>query len=170
MYEILYYMLLCVTLLAACSVAANPSPFFGALGLVAVSLTACALLLVSGNSFLSLILFLIYLGGMLVVFAYTSALASDRYPMVWTDGDVLLKLAVCLFILTVLASLFKKEFIKNFTMGAHISFVRGDIEGISMSFTLGKVLMIMGGFVLLITLFMVLELSRGVARGTLRAV
>lgn len=61
-------------------VASNPSPYFAALGLVVVSGMGCGIMMIAGGSFLSLILFLIYLGGMLVVFAYSSALASDPHP------------------------------------------------------------------------------------------
>jgi len=40
----------------------------------------CTLLVGAGGSFLSLVLALIYLGGMLVVFAYSAALAAEPYP------------------------------------------------------------------------------------------
>lgn len=33
-------------------------------------------------------LFLIYLGGMLVVFAYSAALSADPYPDAWGEGMV----------------------------------------------------------------------------------
>lgn len=40
----------------------------------------CAILACFGGSFLSLVLFLVYLGGILVVFAYSAALAAEPYP------------------------------------------------------------------------------------------
>lgn len=67
-------------LLGLVVVGSNPSPYFAALGLVVVSGMGCGLIMVCGGTFLSLILFLIYLGGMLVVFAYSSALASEPHP------------------------------------------------------------------------------------------
>lgn len=62
------------------AVASNPSPYFAALGLVVVAGMGCGVLVGHGGPFLSLVLFLIYLGGMLVVFAYSAALAAEPFP------------------------------------------------------------------------------------------
>lgn len=69
-------------ILGLVAVASNPSPFFAALGLVLSAGLGCGVVVIYGGTFLSLVLFLIYLGGMLVVFAYAAALASDKYPEV----------------------------------------------------------------------------------------
>lgn len=71
------------------AVASNPSPYFAALGLVIVAGMGCGILVGCGGSFLSLVLVLIYLGGMLVVFAYSAALAAEPYPEAWGDWPVL---------------------------------------------------------------------------------
>lgn len=70
-------MCLLVGLLA---VASNPSPYYAALGLVWAAGAGCFVLVKGGTSFLSLVLFLIYLGGIIVVFAYCSALVAEPYP------------------------------------------------------------------------------------------
>ncbi|KGL74159.1 NADH-ubiquinone oxidoreductase chain 6, partial [Tinamus guttatus] len=66
-------------ILGALAVASNPSPQYGAMGLVVGSVVGCGWLLSLGVSFISLALFLVYLGGMLVVFVYCVSLAADPY-------------------------------------------------------------------------------------------
>lgn len=65
------------------AVASNPSPYYAALGLVMAAGAGCCVIVNFGASFLSLVLFLIYLGGMLVVFAYSAALTAEPYPEAW---------------------------------------------------------------------------------------
>lgn len=76
------------------AVAANPSPYFAALGLVVVAGLGCGVLVGHGGSFLSLVLFLIYLGGILVVFAYSAALAAEPYPESWGSRPVVYSISV----------------------------------------------------------------------------
>lgn len=68
---------------------ANPSPYFAALGLVFVVGMGGSVLLLHGASYFCFVLLLVYLGGMLVVFAYTSAMAADPYPETLGSGGVL---------------------------------------------------------------------------------
>ena len=62
------------------AVASNPSPYFAALGLVVGAGIGCGILVGYGGPCLSLVRFLVGLGGMLVVFAYSAALAAEPYP------------------------------------------------------------------------------------------
>ncbi|WP_187788079.1 NADH-quinone oxidoreductase subunit J, partial [Salmonella sp. S146_54837] len=64
------------------------SPYYAALGLVISSLLSCVMLSLLGLSFLALLLLLIYMGGMLVVFIYSSALSADRFPVIRNLGEV----------------------------------------------------------------------------------
>uniref|UniRef100_A0A8C5H9P8 NADH-ubiquinone oxidoreductase chain 6 n=1 Tax=Gouania willdenowi TaxID=441366 RepID=A0A8C5H9P8_GOUWI len=123
------------------AVASNPSPYFAALGLVMVSGMGCGVLAGHGGSFLSLVLFLIYLGGMLVVFAYCAALAAEPYPESWGSGAV-------------------TGLMTSYVMGGWYegSWVYSDEAGEGVS------------GVLLLTLLVVLELTRGLSRGSLRVV
>nr|WNH24250.1 NADH dehydrogenase subunit 6 [Strongylura marina] len=81
--------LLFVSVMGLVAVASNPSPYFAALGLVVVAGVGCGVLVNYGVPFLSLVLFLIYLGGMLVVFAYSAALAAEPYPESFGSWPVL---------------------------------------------------------------------------------
>nr|BAJ54530.1 NADH dehydrogenase subunit 6 [Paramormyrops sp. MAG]BAJ54543.1 NADH dehydrogenase subunit 6 [Paramormyrops sp. MAG]BAJ54556.1 NADH dehydrogenase subunit 6 [Paramormyrops sp. MAG]BAJ54569.1 NADH dehydrogenase subunit 6 [Paramormyrops sp. MAG] len=156
------------------AVASNPAPYFAALGLVLAAAFGCGVLVGHGGSFLSLVLFLIYLGGMLVVFAYSAALAAEPYPETWGDWSVLSYAVV--YILGVLlvgvwvsggwyeGSLVVVEELKEFSV------LRGDFSGVALMYSFGGWVLMICGWVLLLTLFVVLELTRGLGRGALRAV
>ena len=60
----------------------KPSPIYEGLGLIVSGGVGCGIVLNFGGSFLGLIVFLIYLGGMMVVFGYTTAIATEQYPEV----------------------------------------------------------------------------------------
>lgn len=156
------------------AVASNPSPYFAALGLVVVAGLGCGVLLGHGGSFLSLVLFLIYLGGILVVFAYSAALAAEPYPESWGSEPVVMSMLWYLFVVGVVSALFQGgwyefSWVSVDDTGAFAT-VRGDISGVALMFSAGGGLLIVSAWVLLLTLFVVLELTRGLSRGTVRAV
>lgn len=68
----------------------KPSPIYGGLVLIISGGVGCGIVLSFGGSFLGLIVFLIYLGGMLVVFGYTTAMATEQYPEVWVSNKAVL--------------------------------------------------------------------------------
>ncbi|NWH74756.1 NU6M oxidoreductase, partial [Piaya cayana] len=49
--------------LGGLAIASNPSPYYGVVGLVVGSVVGCGWLLSLGVSFVSLVLFMVYLGG-----------------------------------------------------------------------------------------------------------
>nr|YP_003457250.1 NADH dehydrogenase subunit 6 [Ceratias uranoscopus]BAI77285.1 NADH dehydrogenase subunit 6 [Ceratias uranoscopus] len=156
------------------SVASNPSPYFAALGLVVVAGLGCGVLVGYGASFLSLVLFLIYLGGMLVVFAYSAALAAEPYPEGFGSWRVLGSAAIYLVGVGVAAGFFwgrwyEFSWVPVEELG-ELCVVRGDVSGVAMMYSLGGGMLVTSAWVLLLTLFVVLELTRGLGRGTLRAV
>nr|YP_008080809.1 NADH dehydrogenase subunit 6 [Scomberomorus munroi]AFU65467.1 NADH dehydrogenase subunit 6 [Scomberomorus munroi]AFU65480.1 NADH dehydrogenase subunit 6 [Scomberomorus munroi x Scomberomorus semifasciatus]AFU65493.1 NADH dehydrogenase subunit 6 [Scomberomorus munroi x Scomberomorus semifasciatus]AFU65506.1 NADH dehydrogenase subunit 6 [Scomberomorus munroi x Scomberomorus semifasciatus] len=156
------------------AVASNPSPYFAALGLVVVSGMGCGVLVGHGGSFLSLVLFLIYLGGMLVVFAYSSALAAEPYPESW-GSPVVVMYMVIYGVCVVFASIFlgggwyEVSWVPADDMG-EFSVFRGDVGGVALMYSLGGGMLVISAWVLLLTLFVVLELTRGLSRGAVRAV
>ncbi|NXV86470.1 NU6M oxidoreductase, partial [Calonectris borealis] len=61
------------------AVVSNLSLYYGVVGLVLVSVIGCGWWLSLGISFVSLVLFMVYLGGMLVVFVYSVSLAAEPF-------------------------------------------------------------------------------------------
>nr|WJQ22113.1 NADH dehydrogenase subunit 6 [Craterocephalus stercusmuscarum fulvus] len=168
------YLLLFGLVLGLAAVASNPSPYFAALGLVVVAGMGCGVLVGHGGSFLSLILFLIYLGGMLVVFAYSAALAAEPYPEGWGSWPVLGAMLLYLLGSVVTSFLFwggwyEGSWVTSDEVSEFVMF-RGDVGGAALMYSAGGGLLILGAWVLLLTLFVVLELTRGLNRGALRAV
>nr|BBM35029.1 NADH dehydrogenase subunit 6 [Careproctus cypselurus] len=156
------------------AVASNPSPYFAALGLVVVAGVGCGVLAGFGGLFLCLVLFLIYLGGMLVVFAYTAALAAEPFPEAWGSRTVLMYMVMCVMVVGGVSSMMGGDW-----QGASwvpideiegFSVLRGDISGVALMYSMGGRMAVLSAWALLLTLFVVLELTRGLGRASLRAV
>nr|ARJ63909.1 NADH dehydrogenase subunit 6 [Phylloscopus burkii] len=172
MMKFVLFLSLCFAL-GGLAVASNPSPYYGVLGLVVASIAGCGWLVSLGVSFVSLVLVMVYLGGMLVVFVYSVALAADPYPEAWGDWGVVgyglgmgLVIVVGIVVGGVLEVLVDGGTVNN----AGVSFVRSDFGGVAMLYSWGAGLFLIGGWGLLLTLFVVLELVRGLSRGAIRAV
>nr|YP_002734989.1 NADH dehydrogenase subunit 6 [Arborophila rufipectus]ACH99468.1 NADH dehydrogenase subunit 6 [Arborophila rufipectus] len=161
-------------MLGVLAVASNPSPYYGVVGLVLASVMGCGWLVSLGVSFVSLVLFMIYLGGMLVVFVYSVSLAADPYPEAWGSWRVVgyglgFVLVVCVGVVMGGAVEFWKVGVATVDSGG-VSFVRLDFSGVAMLYSYGVGLFLVGGWGLLLALFVVLELVRGLSRGAIRAV
>nr|YP_010390410.1 NADH dehydrogenase subunit 6 [Acanthogobius flavimanus]AFO37723.1 NADH dehydrogenase subunit 6 [Acanthogobius hasta]QKX65249.1 NADH dehydrogenase subunit 6 [Acanthogobius stigmothonus]UFA49360.1 NADH dehydrogenase subunit 6 [Netuma thalassina]AIL31499.1 NADH dehydrogenase subunit 6 [Acanthogobius hasta]AJD22358.1 NADH dehydrogenase subunit 6 [Acanthogobius hasta] len=168
------YIFLLGLILGMVAVASNPSPFFAALGLVVVSGMGCGVLVGHGAPFLSLVLFLIYLGGMLVVFAYSAALAADPYPEGLGSREVAINAGSCVVASLVGGGLFCGLWSKGLWVTAdeaeEFSLMRADTGGVALVYSSGGVMLMLTGWVLLLALFVVLEVCRGGSRGALRAI
>nr|YP_008080743.1 NADH dehydrogenase subunit 6 [Osteochilus salsburyi]AFQ31541.1 NADH dehydrogenase subunit 6 [Osteochilus salsburyi] len=171
-----YFMFLLLMALVAglVAVASNPTPYFAALGLVVAAGVGCVVLVGHGGSFLSLVLFLIYLGGMLVVFAYSAALAADPFPEAWGSRSVLGYVLIYLVGVWLVAGVFWGGWYESSWVVAdglkEFSILRGDASGVAMMYWFGGGMLVICAWVLFLTLLVVLELTRGLSRGTLRAV
>nr|YP_001648818.1 NADH dehydrogenase subunit 6 [Acrocephalus scirpaceus]CAP10120.1 NADH dehydrogenase subunit 6 [Acrocephalus scirpaceus] len=159
--------------LGGLAVASNPSPYYGVVGLVVASIAGCGWLVGLGVSFVSLVLVMVYLGGMLVVFVYSVSLAADPYPEAWTDWGVVgygfgmgLVIVVGVAMGGVFGSLVDTDTVNN----GGLLLVRSDFSGVALFYSWGAGLFLIGGWGLLLTLFVVLELVRGLSRGAIRAV
>nr|WNH20995.1 NADH dehydrogenase subunit 6 [Ariomma brevimanus] len=156
------------------AVASHPSPYYAALGMVVVSGMGCGILLGHGGAFLSLVLLLIYLGGMLVVFAYSAALAAEPYPESWGGRAVFMYVVFYLVGVMLGSMLFWGEWhepifhagddLFDFYLG------RGDRGGIALVYSSGGGMLVITAWVLFLALFVVLELTHGGSKGVIRVV
>jgi len=141
------------------------SPYYSALGLVVVSVSGCVVLGVLGGSFVALVLLLVYMGGMLVVFAYSRAISAERFPSVRNLREVV---GLSLFFSTWVFVSFNdlKDTKKNF-----FQLIRGErVLGRRSFYKEGGALVIVGVFILLVALVGALIISRGVERTIVRAI
>nr|YP_514589.1 NADH dehydrogenase subunit 6 [Kneria sp. SL-2004]BAE79979.1 NADH dehydrogenase subunit 6 [Kneria sp. SL-2004] len=167
-------MSLLMLVLGLIAVASNPAPYFAALGLVVAAGVGCGILVSCGGSFLSLVLFLIYLGGMLVVFAYSAALAAEPYPETWGDRSVVGYVVMYVFGVAGFGALAldgwdEKSWVVVDNLNEFF-LLRGDVGGVSLVYSSGGGMLVICAWVLLLTLFVVLELTRGLSRGAVRAI
>ena len=142
------------------------SPYFSALGLAIVSISSCFILLQIGMGFLALILLLVYMGGMLVVFVYSRALRTDRFPIVRNIEEIFIFRFFVIFWTSFLLKKYNWDKVKiSLKLSKSI-----DIEGAAYLFHPTMLLFfILAAYILLITLIAILDITRGVESSTLRA-
>nr|YP_009058694.1 NADH dehydrogenase subunit 6 [Sitta carolinensis]AIM46911.1 NADH dehydrogenase subunit 6 [Sitta carolinensis] len=172
MMEFVVFLGLCLVL-GGLGVASNPSPYYGVVGLVLASVAGCGWLVSLGVSFVSLVLVMVYLGGMLVVFVYSVSLAADPYPETWGDWGVVgygLGMGLVVVVGVVVWGGLGSVVDSGTVNGGGLSMVRTDFGGAAGFYSDGVGLFLIGGWGLLLTLFVVLELVRGLSRGAIRAV
>nr|QJQ26914.1 NADH dehydrogenase subunit 6 [Muraenolepis orangiensis] len=170
---VIYCMLVGVSM-GGSAVASNPSPFFGPLGLILVAGSGCGLVLHAGGGFLSIILVLIYLGGMLVVFAYCAALVREPDPETWGEwsifGYVLAYINIGFWSMVWFWAGWDNTFMLMMGEVAEFELIAGDAGGVATVYSLGAGLLMLAVWILLLALFMVLELAKGKGKGGFREV
>nr|YP_002887583.1 NADH dehydrogenase subunit 6 [Coelodonta antiquitatis]ACQ73057.1 NADH dehydrogenase subunit 6 [Coelodonta antiquitatis] len=152
----------------------KPSPIYGGLVLVVSGGVGCGIVMSFGGSFLGLMVFLIYLGGMLVVFGYTTAMATEQYPEAWVSNVTVLGafiLGVLMEVVLVLY-LFKNgevEIMFKFSsMGDWVMCDSGssevfseEIVGVSALYSYGVWIVMVTGWSLFVGVLVILEVTRG---------
>nr|YP_007626548.1 NADH dehydrogenase subunit 6 [Potamochoerus porcus]AEP22025.1 NADH dehydrogenase subunit 6 [Potamochoerus porcus] len=152
----------------------KPSPIYGGVGLIVSGGVGCGIVLNYGGSFLGLMVFLIYLGGMLVVFGYTTAMATEVYPEVWVSNKTVLGVFVSglMMELCMVCYALKEEEVKvifEFNgLGDWVIYDTGDsgffseeAMGIAALYSYGTWLVIVTGWSLLIGVVVIMEITRG---------
>nr|YP_009739764.1 NADH dehydrogenase subunit 6 [Holothuria spinifera]QIC54363.1 NADH dehydrogenase subunit 6 [Holothuria spinifera]QIT06512.1 NADH dehydrogenase subunit 6 [Holothuria fuscocinerea] len=160
----MFYLFLLLLLLGSTLVFYSLSPYYAALGLVLTSLFGCIVLSCLGLSFLALLLLLIYMGGMMVVFVYSSALSADRYPVVSNLGEV--------FIVFVLLSVWVFLIFEDFSelgLNGNVLLSLNDLDNLSGLYGVGGFYLVVGGVALLVVLVVALVVSWGIDSSSLRS-
>nr|QAB45590.1 NADH dehydrogenase subunit 6 [Dremomys lokriah] len=170
----LTYLLSIMFVLGFVGFSSKPSPIYGGLGLIISGGVGCGIVLYFGGSFLGLMVFLIYLGGMLVVFGYTTAMATEEYPETWGSGVVMwgvLLLGLLMEMLIVLLSVLYDEVevviefnnLEEWMMfdGDELGLIREDSMGVAALYSYGSWLMVVAGWSLFVSIFIVIEITRG---------
>nr|AGM51421.1 NADH dehydrogenase subunit 6 [Balaenoptera physalus]AGM51499.1 NADH dehydrogenase subunit 6 [Balaenoptera physalus]AGM51538.1 NADH dehydrogenase subunit 6 [Balaenoptera physalus]AGM51616.1 NADH dehydrogenase subunit 6 [Balaenoptera physalus]AGM51668.1 NADH dehydrogenase subunit 6 [Balaenoptera physalus] len=155
-------------------VSSKPSPIYGGLGLIVGGGVGCGVILSFGGSFLGLMVFLIYLGGMLVVFGYTTAMATEQYPEVWVSNKVVLGAFVLglvvefLIVMYALKSGEVKIMFEFDGLGDWVVYDTGgsgvfseEATGIAALYSYGVWLVIVTGWSLFISVVIIMEITRG---------
>nr|YP_009442779.1 NADH dehydrogenase subunit 6 [Myotis albescens]ATO90619.1 NADH dehydrogenase subunit 6 [Myotis albescens] len=152
----------------------KPSPIYGGVGLIASGGVGCGIVVSFDGSFLGLMVFLIYLGGMLVVFGYTTAMATEQYPEAWVSNVVVLGSFIIGLLMEFLLVLYvligeKLEVVFEFNeVGDWATYDTGDFGvftkesmGVAALYSYGSWLVVVTGWSLLIGVVIILEITRG---------
>nr|YP_009754787.1 NADH dehydrogenase subunit 6 [Megaloglossus woermanni]QIP52835.1 NADH dehydrogenase subunit 6 [Megaloglossus woermanni] len=152
----------------------KPSPIYGGVGLIVSGGVGCGIVMSFSGSFLGLMVFLIYLGGMMVVFGYTTAMATEPYPEVWISNKVVLGaflLGLAMEVGLVLYMLEEEvvELMLEFNdLGDWVvydvedfGFVIKEGIGVSALYSYGTWLVVVTGWSLLVGVMVIMEVTRG---------
>nr|YP_010388452.1 NADH dehydrogenase subunit 6 [Zoroaster ophiactis]UPP55901.1 NADH dehydrogenase subunit 6 [Zoroaster ophiactis] len=160
----IFYSLLVVMFFGSILVFYSLSPYYGALGLVLVAVSGCILCSLFGMSFVALILLLIYVGGMMVVFVYSTALSAERYPIVSNIKEVGMLFGI--FFVWIMLSF---DVFINVEVISWNSFCSVDL--VSSGLLYGEVwyYLVLAGYILLVALIVALVMTYGSEYNVLKA-
>nr|AII98659.1 NADH dehydrogenase subunit 6 [Daubentonia madagascariensis]AII98672.1 NADH dehydrogenase subunit 6 [Daubentonia madagascariensis] len=168
------FLLSVILVLGFVGFSSKPSPIYGGWGLVVSGGVGCMIILSFGGSFMGLMMFLIYLGGMLVVFGYTTAMATEEYPEVWGSsavvwGALLLGFVMELFVVMWMMGYGKVGLVIDFKSledwmnfeGEMVDIFRGDCMGVAALYDYASWMLVIAGWSLFMGIFIVIEITRG---------
>nr|YP_008578490.1 NADH dehydrogenase subunit 6 [Tonatia saurophila]CDF66106.1 ND6 [Tonatia saurophila] len=168
------FILSIIFVLSFVGVSSKPSPIYGGFGLIVSGGVGCGIVMNFGGSFLGLMVFLVYLGGMLVVFGYTTAMAMEQYPEVWISNKTVLGafvVGVVVELMLVFVVLGDVELGLVFESGGLGDWVVCDVKGIDSIgkeaigvgslYSCGVWLVVITGWSLLVAVMVIMEVTRG---------
>nr|YP_004300444.1 NADH dehydrogenase subunit 6 [Microtus fortis fortis]ADZ23242.1 NADH dehydrogenase subunit 6 [Microtus fortis fortis] len=170
----LIYLLSSAIVLGCLGTSLKPSPIYGGLCLIVSGCSGCLAVLGLGGSFLGLMVFLIYLGGMLVVFGYTTAMSAENYPEALVSSWLTIGI---LFMSTFMevSVLFVGDFYESAdfmlglnSMGGWVVYDGDELglmgeggAGVAALYSCSAWLMVVSGWTLLMGVFIIIEITRG---------
>nr|YP_010028988.1 NADH dehydrogenase subunit 6 [Grammomys dolichurus]QOU09787.1 NADH dehydrogenase subunit 6 [Grammomys dolichurus] len=168
-----YIYLLSMMFLTGClGLALKPSPIYGGLCLVISGFLGCLMVLGTGDSFLGLMVFLIYLGGMLVVFGYTTAMATEEYPETWSSNLLFFSFFVTGFLMELfLIYMFNCcDEVGLISLEGYSSWVMYEVDdlglmleggaGVAAMYSCATWMMVLAGWSLFAGIFIIIEITR----------
>nr|QHB77713.1 NADH dehydrogenase subunit 6 [Hylomyscus denniae vulcanorum]QHB77726.1 NADH dehydrogenase subunit 6 [Hylomyscus denniae vulcanorum] len=168
-----YIFVLSLLFLAGCiGLALKPSPIYGGLGLIISGFVGCLIVLGFGGSFLGLLVFLIYLGGMMVVFGYTTAMATEEYPETWGSSWLIFGFLVVgflaeLFIVWMIDYWNEVELVNFDGLSDWMMYEMDDIGvmleggvGVAAMYSCATWMMVVAGWSLFAGIFIIIEITR----------
>lgn len=168
-----YMFILSLLFLTGClGLALKPSPIYGGLGLIVSGCIGCLMVLGFGGSFLGLIVFLIYLGGILVVFGYTTAIATEEYPETWGSNWLIFSFLVLglfmeLAVFYLLNSCGEVELVDFSGLGDWLMYEIDDVGvileggiGVASMYSCVTWMMVVAGWSLFAGIFIIIEITR----------
>ncbi|YP_009316447.1 NADH dehydrogenase subunit 6 (mitochondrion) [Phodopus roborovskii] len=152
----------------------KPSPIYGGLCLIVSGCAGCLAVLGFGGSFLGLMVFLIYLGGMMVVFGYTTAMSADEYPETWVSSWLFLGILVMSMFMELGMSVVNKYYegvdliLELNSMGGWVVYDGDELglmgeggAGVAALYSCSAWLMVVSGWTLFMGIFIIIEITRG---------
>nr|QHB76487.1 NADH dehydrogenase subunit 6 [Hylomyscus alleni]QHB76576.1 NADH dehydrogenase subunit 6 [Hylomyscus alleni] len=168
-----YIFSLSLLFLAGCiGLALKPSPIYGGLGLIVSGFVGCLIILGFGGSFLGLLVFLIYLGGMMVVFGYTTAMATEEYPETWGSswlvfGFLVIGILAELFFMWMVDYWNEVELVNFDGLSDWMMYEVDDIGvmleggvGVAAMYNCATWMMVVAGWSLFVGIFIIIEITR----------
>nr|YP_010130020.1 NADH dehydrogenase subunit 6 [Cricetulus sokolovi]QPZ50493.1 NADH dehydrogenase subunit 6 [Cricetulus sokolovi] len=152
----------------------KPSPIYGGMCLIISGCAGCLAVLGFGGSFLGLMVFLIYLGGMMVVFGYTTAMSAEEYPETWVSSWLVFGILVMSMFMELGMTFVTKyyegvELILSFNdVGGWVVYDGDELglmgeggAGVAALYSCSAWLMVVSGWTLLMGVFIIIEITRG---------
>nr|WDW20724.1 NADH dehydrogenase subunit 6 [Mus minutoides] len=168
-----YIFILSLLFLIGClGLALKPSPIYGGLGLIVSGFVGCLMVLGFGGSFLGLMVFLIYLGGMLVVFGYTTAMATEEYPETWGSSWLIFSFFIMgflmeMFVMYLLDYYNEVELVDFNNLGDWLMYEIDDVGvmleggiGVAAMYSCATWMMVVAGWSLFAGIFIIIEITR----------